>query len=200
MVKLYLLLLFLVWVPAQAASCGPAFSALAPSASLKPVAPLPQLVREAGLEDKVALLRTHSRGVIGINEFLPMRAELGSGYLLAADRINFTSEFFSRMQGLKHWSDGYREVRVFYRANNHTDEYLSKITQTGKPIVFLVPPNLMDHPGITRNEMLWLLEDPANRMKNVTFVFGAYDIFPEEVIERFGRQRNWDEIRKLLSD
>jgi hypothetical protein len=45
------------------------------------------------------------------------------------------------------------------------------ITATDEPIVFLVPPRMGRN---TRAEYDWLMEHPE-RMKNVTFVFGAFN-------------------------
>lgn len=181
-------------------SCGPAFSALATGISaLRELPPLAELVAGAGLKDQVGILRASGKAVIDAKDFLIARKGMGQGYLLAVDGINYTSEIFSSNRGLLQWPDGYREFRIFPKMNGHTPVYLSKIVATEKPIVFLVPPNLMSEPGITQNEMKWFLEDPA-RMKNVTFVFGAYNLFPDEVLKRFNRNRDRTEIRRLMGE
>jgi len=178
--------------------CGPGFEKLvSPQASLLPSLPLDQLMKNTGLESHAALLKEHGKAVMDARAFLKDPVRKAKGFLLATDGLNYTHEFFSSSTGLRHWSRGYREMGIHPKAIR-TAEFMGKITETGEPIVFLVPPNIKNYP-ITNNEMQWLLENP-DRMKNVTFVFGAYELIPPEALSRFRRTRSWEEIRRLLGD
>jgi hypothetical protein len=200
------LLLFLLALPglASAAECPPAFSTLAQGHKRLPQPPLAELVKATGLSpEQFELLRANGKGVMDIEGFLKIREGLGQGYLLAKDSMNQTSQIFSNRMGLRHWFDGYDNVGMRMRWKHpdpayHTPEFLTKITETGEPIVFLVPPGIMDGTeGFTRAEMRWVLEHPE-RLKDMYFVFGAYDFLPKEFLDEFNRQRNWERLREIL--
>jgi hypothetical protein len=200
------LLIFLLALPglASAAECPPAFSTLAPSHKRLPQPPLEKLVEATGLSlEQFEFLRANGKEVMDIEGFLEIREGLGQGYLLAKDGMNQTSQIFSNRMGLRHWIDGYDNVGMRMRWKHpdpayHTPEFLAKITETGEPIVFLVPPGIMDGTeGFTRAEMRWVLEHP-DRLRNMYFVFGAYDFLPKEFLDEFNRKRNWDELKEIL--
>lgn len=79
-------------------------------------------------------------------------------------------------QGLNYW-DSYGAVGVSPCGVTNTDKFMERITDTGRPIVFVVPSRLYSYPigGITRREMEWLMDNP-DKANNVFLVFGAYDL------------------------
>jgi hypothetical protein len=167
--------------------------------------PLKELVKATGLSlEQLSYLRAHSKAVMGVEEFLGIREGLGQGYLLAKDGVNYTDQFFSSRSGLRHWLDGYDSVGMRMRWKHpdpayHTPEFLTKITEKEEPIVFLVPPGLFPgETGFTRAEMRWVLEHP-DRLRNMIFVFGAYDFLPKEFLDEFSRTRNFDWVREMLA-
>jgi len=205
MLRRLLLLLLLMPGLALAASCPPAFSALAEGHKRLPQPPFEELVKATGLKpEQLEFLRANGKGVMDVEEFLKIREGLGQGYLLAKDNMNQTSQIFSNRMGLRHWMDGYDSVGMRMRWKHpdpayHTPEFLTKITETGEPIVFLIPPGIMEGTeGFTRAEMRWVLEHPE-RLKNMYFVFGAYDFLPKEFLDEFNRKRNWDELKRILA-
>jgi hypothetical protein len=201
----FVLLLLLACGPALAGDCPTAYLELAGASTGRlPQPPLEELVRASGLsQEQFEILQKNGKAVMDVEDFLRIREGLGQGYLLAKDKMNYSSEFFSNRMGLRHWYDGYDNVGMRMRWKHpdpsyHTPEFLTKITDTGEPIVFLVPPGIMDGTeGFTRAEMRWVLENP-DRLKNMYFVFGAYDFLPKEVVDEFARTRNFDKVREFL--
>lgn len=198
------LLLSLITPWAAASDCPPAFQALAAPFQRLKQPPLEELVKATGLSpEQFALLETNAKGVMDVEGFLKIREGLGRGYLLAKDSMNQTSQIFSNRMGLRHWIDGYDNVGMRMRWKHpdpayHTPEFLTKITDTGEPIVFLVPPDIMNGTtGFTRAEMRWVLDHPE-RLKNMYFFFGAYDFLPKEFLDEFSRKRNHDQLREML--
>lgn len=190
-------MLILLWsaLLAFAADCGPDFKHIQPSWPALPA--LTELVRKTGLSEQQ--LATLGPNVTRADAFVKNRRALGAGFLLAKDKMNGAAEFFSSARGLKHWTDGYEEMGLKKRVRTpgHVEEYMTKITASGKPVVFLVPPDIMRHQGITRAELDWLLAHPQ-RLKNVHFVFGAYDLLSPELLDRYNRTHDSGPIRELL--
>jgi hypothetical protein len=196
--------LCLIAPAALASECPPAFHALAAPYQRLKQPPLEELVKATGLNpEQFGLLKANGKGVMDVEEFLKIREGLGQGYLLAKDGMNGSSQIFSNRMGLRHWIDGYDNVGMRMRWKHpdpayHTPEFLTKITDTGEPVVFLIPPDIMNGTtGFTRAEMRWVLEHPE-RLKNMYFVFGAYDFLPKEALEEFNRTRNYDKLREWI--
>lgn len=203
--RLFLLILLALPAAAGASTCPAGYSALGQPYRRLPQPPMEELVKATGLSpEQFELLKANGKGVMGIEGFLKIRESLGQGYLLAKDGMNQTSQIFSNRLGLRHWIDGYDNVGMRMRWKHpdpayHTPEFLTKITDTGEPIVFLVPPGIMHGTeGFTRAEMRWVLDHPE-RLKNMYFVFGAYDFLPKEFLDEFNRRRDFDQLREMLS-
>lgn len=179
--------------------CGRKFSALVPFENPQPLPlpPMEEMFEAAGLGGQLDHFRAHAGHVETIYEYAGVHRSIGSGYMLAPDRFRGVSEFYPARGGIAHWSEGYREHRLLTYGPNHTANYLEAITATGKPIIFLVPPNVLTKQGITRDEMLWFLAHPE-KMKNVRFVFGAYDVFSEELTARLLFARDLNKMLQLL--
>jgi hypothetical protein len=143
-------------------------------------------LQRSGIGPKLAqTLRSRSKGLVGVDAFLaqfklPKRADDDGlyGYLLATQALGRRADLrFAYQVDERYWSEGYdRLIKEDDHHRPHTDRYMDRITRTDEPITFLVPPNFMgaEHANsITRQEFDWLLAHP-DRMKNVTFVLGAY--------------------------
>lgn len=160
--------------------------------------PLEEHLIESDLGPSVEVLRTWSRGILSAREFLEQRHSFGPGYLLGIDGPTQTSQMFSGPYGLKHWPQGYSEFRIYPKAVDRTPAYMAKLIASGKPIVFFVPAGLMKRKSITQEEMLWLLENPSERLKNVTFVFGMYEVLPTSLLQEYSFHRDHRLIESYL--
>lgn len=138
-------------------------------------------IEASGIAPHVEEIRKHSKGVMTAYDFLSMMGKLHSGYILGVAGAQDTFNVFSEMSGLKPWSVSYREFGIPWSEPEHTRIFMENITRTERPIVFLVPNEYSTHPRakLTRDEMDWLLAAPQERMKNVYFVFGAYDLISD---------------------
>lgn len=185
--RVFVLICILLAMPgAMAGACRELFGAVQTMNGLAPARALEELIAETGVPAEI--LRQNSARLMSAHELLRgLRAE-APGYLLGVDRWNGATELFASTARLKCWGDAYHELRIFPRAMNHTRAFLEAATKTGKQIVFLVPPRVLEEKSITRDELMWFLENPA-RMKNVTFVFGAYELFTPALLERHNRNR-----------
>lgn len=157
-------------------------------------------VHRSGLtESQSQLIQQHSAGLMNFKDFLPFWTT-AQGYLLGLSHIMYNAVASPR--GLLHWADGYPKHRIYPKAIDRTEKYMNAITSTNEVIVFLVPTALMTRESITQEEMNWLLVQPQERMRNVIFVFGAYDFFSEtEMQEILSRGfRNENEIRIHLRE
>jgi hypothetical protein len=77
--------------------------------------------------------------------------------------------------------DAYKEFFGDFKENS---EFMPRLTEKDRKIVFIVPRQLMDHPcaGATKKEMRWLLDQPEN-MGKIDFVFGAYEAISKKSFE-----------------
>lgn len=145
--------------------------------SLQPI-DLERSIQASGMAPHVSELKKHSKGVMTAYDFLKMTGQLRSGYILGLAGAQDTFNVFAEVSGLKPWSVSYREFGIPWSEPDHTRIFMENITRSRQPIVFLVPNDYDTHPRakLTRDEMAWLLAAPAERMANVIFVFGAYDL------------------------
>ncbi len=140
--------------------------------------------------EQVSVLEHHAKGLVTVEDFLAAHdptatdgvgADGFAGFVLGlahtGDHANLR---FSTETNLRHWAYGYDRVLLGFPKQNdpmdyraRTTTFMDTITTLDEPIVFLVPPHL-NRSRHTRDELLFLLRNPE-RMKNVTFVFGAYD-------------------------
>lgn len=144
---------------------------------------LEKAVQASGLQGKIAEIKEHAQGVMTIYDFLALEPRPGRGYILGltkdeaghrdtyqmiGDLINFTT-----------WDAAYRGL--FGRQYPPMERFMEAITRSGLPIMMLVPKDYDKHPQAkhTRAEIDWFLAAPGERMKNVYFVFGGYDLFSE---------------------
>lgn len=151
------------------------------------------LAKELALSDlspaEISIMAEGSKGVVTAEDFAkthdPHRTDgVGAdgfrGYVLGVARTNDNANLrFSTAMNLRNWVYGYDRVLFgFPKAGAQrnfvarTMAFMDTITALDEPIVFLVPRNL-NATQHTRDEMRFLLDNP-DRMKNVTFVFGAY--------------------------
>ena len=142
-------------------------------------ASMARMIAQTGLsEEQVALIRAASRGFKSVHGFvrgLPgaSKGTLSIGLTDNLDQYNA----LVRAGGLTHWKTLYEE---WFGGAEHprTEEFMRRVTGTGKPILMFLPGPALDqeyHPN-TSDELRWLLAHP-DKMENVTFVLGAYDLF-----------------------
>lgn len=175
------------------------------SASIEASAPyravdLESEIRATGLEPHLLEIAAQSKGVMDIYDFLKIWPEMRSGYLLGWSEGNLIYQALSSSMGLLGWYDGYFKHRLHPKAMNHTESYMQAITETGEPIVFLVPRDLMnpERASITQREMKWLLERGPAALQNVYFVFGAYDFISPTELARLNRISGANAVREAL--
>ncbi|MDD3374565.1 MAG: response regulator [Candidatus Omnitrophica bacterium] len=163
--------------------------------------------------EKMKLMVEKSKGVMSIYDFIKIwmvksKKTLG-GYSLG---INEESYFgFCDLAGLTNHYEGYKEMEITF-FGNPDHRYIQKISATGKPIVFFIPKNIFtysdNYAQHTKTEMRYLLEN-FSYLENVYFVFGAYEIIPQEYEEEWmekcpirlsGREWYAKLIEKVFSD
>lgn len=105
-------------------------------------------------------------------------SSLKGGYALGFSEYGSFYPMYSERMGLVDWPTAYRKLGIDWQADaNHTEHFMNAITKEGQPpIVFFVPDKVFTHPksNVTAKELRWLLDHPE-KLKNVTFLFGAYD-------------------------
>jgi hypothetical protein len=119
-----------------------------------------------------------SRQTLSIHQFLKHHDNDTSekGVLLGLNHQEITQSVASIID-----FEDYGETYERYYGNIIENEnFMDDLTQEGKPILFLIPNEIFTHErkGATARELEWLLDHPE-KMKNVTFVFGAYDCIPD---------------------
>ncbi len=134
-------------------------------------------------------MRTHSKGVMSTNDYLKA-SNLNGGYALGLTSvrddlgIKITDDVYPALaaaKGIEDWPAAYRRMGLPQNDPDSVRKFMEAITRENKPIVMFVPKGLKSYKNkswATKFELKWLMENPE-RMKNVHFVFGAYDTFPE---------------------
>lgn len=173
--------------PVYATSCDRALQTpvSAPTLSLKPV-DLEESVARTGLtKEHIQIIKKHSKGMIDIYQLMREKRKK-DGFLLGLTSRYRIYSAVSVSTGLALWDDAYDRFGIDRMDPKHTDKFMTCITNTQEEIVFLVPNQLWTHPKgvVTKREMYWLLSRPE-KMKNVTFVFGAWESVDP---------KNWDEV------
>ncbi|MBI4919225.1 protein kinase family protein, partial [archaeon] len=129
--------------------------------------------------EQIRLLRTESSGVIDVEEYLQRIPEFKGDYGLGITNYRYAYVALTKLGGLVDWEEAYQDF--FGNTEPKTGQFMNRLTSSDKKTVFFVPRNVfgyLDY-SITKSELYWLLENPE-RMKNVVFVFGAYDLIPQE--------------------
>jgi hypothetical protein len=140
-------------------------------------------VKASGLQDRIAEIKEHSAGVMTIYELLAMKPSLSRGYILGLSKNEAahkdTYQLIGDLINFTTWEPAYRGF--FGRQYPPMELFMQAVTQSGQPIVMLVPQDYNNHPQAkhTSAEIDWFLADPQARMKNVYFVFGGYDMLSE---------------------
>jgi len=134
-------------------------------------------------EDLEVLSTALGERILSAEEFMERRQELKGAYALGMSKHKGVYEAICRVCGLKEWVSAYDEK---YMTAGRTAEFLDAITAEDKPIVFFVPPGVLTNAlsNHTGKEMEWFLdaarEGRADALKNVYFVFGAYDMVKDD--------------------
>lgn len=134
------------------------------------------LVKEmelAGLSgEEIASLRSHAASVTDFKDFLLNAPNFREATIIGLNQCNIIPGFSESLQA-REYGDAYEE---FFGEFKNRPEFMSRLTAQNKPIIFLVPSQLMNHPkaGVTKKEMQWALQHP-DKMSGIHFVFGAYE-------------------------
>lgn len=104
-----------------------------------------------------------------------------SPYVLGISNWLDATNTYGVMTAGQSWPDAYKDLGIGITEDQHTDKFMSNITNTGKDIVFFLPPELYSNKNghVTRDEMEWLMSHP-DKAENVHLVFGGYDFINEE--------------------
>lgn len=176
-------ILFFLFISTAVPIAGNTQSSQAVSCPLMLSAPPPQFkevdletsLRETGLSaSHLALIRTMSAGLIDIHQFL---REEPSGVLLGITGPNDIYDTIALLSGTTSWKESYKKFGVDPGESRHTDKFMETLTNQDARIFFLLPSNLWGHSEgiVTKKEVWWLLAHP-DRMRNVVFVLGGYDV------------------------
>lgn len=126
---------------------------------------------------QISQMRAASKSLIGVAELLK-EPILEGGYALGLDSYNglYIIRMIAEIMNLKSFWKSYDEFELNPAGNTYP--FMQKLVETERPIFMFIPDNFLNHPRaeMTKTEFLWLMENPL-RMRNVTFVFGAYDLF-----------------------
>ncbi|HOW43196.1 MAG TPA: DnaJ domain-containing protein [Candidatus Omnitrophota bacterium] len=131
---------------------------------------------------QIAAMRAKSAGVISIYDYLENLASFRNrdGEALGITTYHSQDDYsaLALAGDLKEWMSEYD--RRYGDREDHTTRYLNEITSEGRPIVFFVPEAVLgdskvEQGSVTSHEMQWFLDHPE-QMKNVYFVFGAYQL------------------------
>ena len=155
-------------------------------------------------QKQIEQMLKYSRGIGTIYDFCDfwrgLSADQRHGYGLGLWTKHFNT--LSRLLGIVHFSKGYVYFGIErQRDGEHFEQYLQKITDANKVVVFFVPREaftwgawLESRSGFdaTKIELEWLLAHPE-KMKNVYFVFGAYDAISDDYLrERINQKEEFD--------
>ncbi|MCM8812907.1 MAG: hypothetical protein NC924_03095 [Candidatus Omnitrophica bacterium] len=158
-------------------------------------------------KDLLKIIQDRSKGAMLFEDFLREKAlSMRDSYALGiTDRAGVYLALCQNL-GLANWKTGYAEILQLidwssensYLTNERMDRYLQAIQNKTVPAIFFVPPQLdtFYQDGVTRREMQWLMSHPA-LMRNVLFVFGAYEFF-QEAIRNAPQIDAWDVMRQRL--
>ncbi len=179
--------LFGVAVPPAAFASAPSLSSpcerlLRGFQTLKPKSLTQALASSDVNAATLATLKNHSAGVVGLKELF-QRHDLKDAFVLGLSGLRWQYNIIVEYMHFLGWQRAYYEVEIDpLREGNMTPTFMERLTALDHPIVFLVPNATHSYgkgDSVTLNEFHWLLQHP-DRMKNVTFVFGAYDLLGPE--------------------
>jgi hypothetical protein len=170
----------------------------------EPPKSLEVLLARTGLPPgRIQAMRTNSRGFMTAQDFLRSpRPRNGIGLGVSDNLDQFDA--LARAAGLTRWQTLYD---IWFGGFEHprTEEFMPRATAKGRPVFMFLPSGVVDRElyPYTLSELEWLLARPE-RMKNVTFVVGAYEMFSkvnEARLSHLGALRGGDERRlRLLLD
>lgn len=150
-------------------------------------------VKTSGLSRKqLSLIRKYSAGLIGFKDFLQSIAITNKMHLLGVTSSVIYKTIYEALKichpELVDWHCSYKQVDCSVRTS--CSHFLSLIVKEKEPICFLVPKDVFSDNRIeyTRKELNWLMENHG-AIKNVTFVFGCYEIRHED---------QWNRLRKRI--
>ncbi|MES2854839.1 MAG: hypothetical protein V4692_03195 [Bdellovibrionota bacterium] len=144
-----------------------------------------ELLKKTDLDEStIQLIRQSSSGFYSVDEFLKMD-DVTNGFALGLASLQGQYEMLVERKALISWNRVYSHFEVNWETTpNHTDWFMNEITNMNRPIVYMLPAQTLTYQGdsITNEELRWLLARPE-KMGNVRFILGAYDIVSEELNE-----------------
>ncbi len=147
----------------------------------------------------------YGRAVMDPQDFLRQYEQNLGGALLGMTKDHHRPLYqgYANATGLEPWWEGYRRLGIdAANDSQHTAHYMERITATGEPVVFLVPRGLYHSTtalSFTATEMEWILAEPETRARNVVFVFGAYEMIPEQFVTEIFARRGATNATNLMS-
>lgn len=148
---------------------------------------------------ELEFLKKYSRGIVSLTELHSL--PISGGFSLGLSARSGIYEMLSERLELNPWTSAYPEFGIdWHKVKNHTEVFLARVQATDKPVVFFLPNKTISYPGksVTVDELKWFLKS-ADRLKNVYFVFGAYDMITSELeAERNEAGLSSDEFRALF--
>lgn len=136
-------------------------------------------------KDNIAMIKRYSAGASDISEFLAHSALVKIPKEATIIGLNHKEIIHGVRETLvcQDYMDAYDRIFNDFRAR---DDFLEKLTQERRPIIFLVPHKLFGpKKGVTAREMEWLLRNPKE-MANVHFVFRAYKTYSAKMLSSTG--------------
>lgn len=145
---------------------------------------LESFFKKSGIETVVDNIPMTQRKLITIYEFIDHirkhRAE--SAFLLGSGNKNIDMAL-NYATGLPGWRQHQITMGIRYQTPDQAPIFMDSVVNKKLPIYFLISANSMNsNYAFTKEELLWLFEKPS-RMKNVTFVFGARNAVPDNVLQ-----------------
>lgn len=130
-------------------------------------------LKETGLTDEeLDSLMINAASVTRLDEFMKLDPLQGmQATILGTSANDYILDLTEHFHG-RDFIDAYIKLTGKFLSN--TPLFLTRLMAEGMPIIFFMPPNLKRSPT-TAAELKWFLEHPT-AMKNVHFVYGAYDV------------------------
>lgn len=149
------------------------------------IRPLSKTTKTSGLTPaELSLIRENSKGVVSVSQYLNMRIPRESNSLgLSGSQYQYQALCIAK--DIHQWRRAYMNIMGPESSpEDATNIFLNQLTARRPLIVFFVPDSVFKHSeaNVTAEELRWFIDNP-DRMGNVLFVFGAYDLVTEQMRE-----------------
>lgn len=126
-------------------------------------------------------IRDHATAVVTVREYLRNLQEFDARFRLGFDLYHEAWPALKLLVPKLHTGlEIYSMFGVDSARSDHSELISSRLFNAGERIIFFVPRSVFTHSqrNATARELEWFLAD-SKRMKNVVFVFGAYDLLTD---------------------